>query len=574
MTYTAAQSSSVEVENKADRLDSFCGPPAQDSFGDAFFNDTVGVGEPAWGFGEPDGPSGPEAFLFTPTASSYQQPRFLSEASTSSPPSTLACPDLLSQDCETKQVFDASSPDSAACGKSQASCTDEPGTSPPFSHSASPPTSFSVQYTPFHSISDTELLNIEGIKLETVPRVLSHSTPTSPTVTRQSGDAFDIFASGMNTASASHMSGNATVDYNNVEASRGRLAVPRATSRAQSKNGISAHTSRKPVSETSFVRGSVENPFGNTNTAPMPPPREPKVSHEQATLGSQIGNLGNGMGYLAAGEGLPKTPSPPLIDDFTWTVPELSPPFPSVEKQEDLWNLQGGLLENEQFTASTAAVRGATLDLAKLTASFEHPGYAEYSHNPAADYLMPDLAMYPLASRSRSQTTGMLNPPYSSPMGSQHTSLPSTPAQRHTRTPSIGARQMTPMSSPLRKVHTIRGVSTSPSPARGRLRVGEPGSTRSASTTGDSSVRKRRSSSSREVLMPLSSDKGGFVNFTPHDSETLMMGVAPSGSSKTKAKREREELENRRKLKEAAMKAVEAAGGNVRFLTEASLMGA
>ncbi|UKZ62093.1 uncharacterized protein TrAtP1_003352 [Trichoderma atroviride] len=42
-----------------------------------------------------------------------------------------------------------------------------------------------------------------------------------------------------------------------------------------------------------------------------------------------------------------------------------------------------------------------------------------------------------------------------------------------------------------------------------------------------------------------------------------MTGVAPSGSSKTKARREKEAQEKRRKLSEAAMKAVAAAGGDV-----------
>jgi len=47
-----------------------------------------------------------------------------------------------------------------------------------------------------------------------------------------------------------------------------------------------------------------------------------------------------------------------------------------------------------------------------------------------------------------------------------------------------------------------------------------------------------------------------------------MAGVAPSGSSKTKAKREKEELERRRRLGEVAIKAVEAAGGDVQILAE------
>jgi hypothetical protein len=39
-----------------------------------------------------------------------------------------------------------------------------------------------------------------------------------------------------------------------------------------------------------------------------------------------------------------------------------------------------------------------------------------------------------------------------------------------------------------------------------------------------------------------------FVNFTPNDSKKILTGVAPSGSSKTKARREQEAREKRRKL--------------------------
>ena len=59
----------------------------------------------------------------------------------------------------------------------------------------------------------------------------------------------------------------------------------------------------------------------------------------------------------------------------------------------------------------------------------------------------------------------------------------------------------------------------------------------------------------------------GFVNFTPDDSRKILTGVAPSGSSKTKARREKEAAEKRRKLSEAAVKAVEEAGGDVSALT-------
>jgi hypothetical protein len=57
-----------------------------------------------------------------------------------------------------------------------------------------------------------------------------------------------------------------------------------------------------------------------------------------------------------------------------------------------------------------------------------------------------------------------------------------------------------------------------------------------------------------------------FVNFTPNDSKKILTGVAPSGSSKTKARREQEARDRRRKLSEAAINAVRKAGGDVEAL--------
>ena len=63
-----------------------------------------------------------------------------------------------------------------------------------------------------------------------------------------------------------------------------------------------------------------------------------------------------------------------------------------------------------------------------------------------------------------------------------------------------------------------------------------------------------------------------FHNFTPADSTKILSGVAPSGSSKTKARREREALEQQRKLSEAAALYVKSMGGDAdRFRKEALL---
>ncbi|MCJ1437658.1 hypothetical protein MMC27_007045 [Xylographa pallens] len=64
----------------------------------------------------------------------------------------------------------------------------------------------------------------------------------------------------------------------------------------------------------------------------------------------------------------------------------------------------------------------------------------------------------------------------------------------------------------------------------------------------------------------------GFVNYTPSDSRKILTGVAPSGSSKTKARREKEASDRRRKLSEAAAKAVKDAGGDVEALRKEGLL--
>lgn len=65
---------------------------------------------------------------------------------------------------------------------------------------------------------------------------------------------------------------------------------------------------------------------------------------------------------------------------------------------------------------------------------------------------------------------------------------------------------------------------------------------------------------------------GDFVNFTPSDSSKILTGVAPSGSSKTKARREKEAMEKRRRLSQAALRAVQAAGGSIDTLVEEGLL--
>jgi hypothetical protein len=88
-------------------------------------------------------------------------------------------------------------------------------------------------------------------------------------------------------------------------------------------------------------------------------------------------------------------------------------------------------------------------------------------------------------------------------------------------------------------------------------------------------VRKRRTPRRDKHSTPRTLSRGGsidFVNYTPNDSKKILTGVAPSGSSKTKARREKEAMERRRRLSQAAFRAVREAGGDIESLVEQGLL--
>ncbi|KAI5927441.1 hypothetical protein F4810DRAFT_722616 [Camillea tinctor] len=152
------------------------------------------------------------------------------------------------------------------------------------------------------------------------------------------------------------------------------------------------------------------------------------------------------------------------------------------------------------------------------------------------------------------------------------------------RAPSSGARHHGSLTSPRKLHHSgsrpyLREESASPTPRSATITVRKRRSwcRRDASSSSSSSHHPRTPSASTRSRSPsygggdggmMGGGGGGaggidFVNFTPSDKNVLMTGVAPSGSSKTKARREKEALEKRRRLSEAALKAVRAAGGDI-----------
>lgn len=91
------------------------------------------------------------------------------------------------------------------------------------------------------------------------------------------------------------------------------------------------------------------------------------------------------------------------------------------------------------------------------------------------------------------------------------------------------------------------------------------------STPRRSKNRSRRTTPTSASFSPRGASSSSFVNFTPSDSAKLLKGVAPSGSSKTKARREKEAADKRRKFSQAAVSALQEAGGDLERLRDVLL---
>ncbi|KAK5120750.1 hypothetical protein LTR85_006108 [Meristemomyces frigidus] len=175
--------------------------------------------------------------------------------------------------------------------------------------------------------------------------------------------------------------------------------------------------------------------------------------------------------------------------------------------------------------------------------------------------------------------SSLLSSNYCSMPDTQHTILPATiyqPAQHATSpyyVPPHG-HYVTEPNTPNRRSESRRR-SDSPSPP---MTETPQASHRATSRTRRTSRHHRRTKSSGNAnnaqrnSQNLGGEKAGFVNFTPHDCNKILSGVAPSGSSKTKARREKEAADKRRKLSEAAVRAVVDAGGDFDCLAKAGLL--
>ncbi|KAF4880575.1 Developmental regulatory protein wetA [Colletotrichum siamense] len=323
-----------------------------------------------------------------------------------------------------------------------------------------------------------------------------------------------------------------------------------------------------------FCGGYVEDPFFDGSSVPMFRRSDPTTPMDTPVLDDKSGmfyhhqQMSSGNVNKAA---WPIATTTPQTDSHAaW-----SNPYATDGLDNQWWdNSHMDLSTNSHYQAQNA--RNATFNLAMHTQQSELP--YEYNSLAAAAPEMSGLMIHMPQPRTTSSPVV-----HYQAQQLHHPQQMTERRPRMPRAPSAGARHMC-MSTPMRKTRNpsrtrqgSRDSSTSPTPTN-RSRHSSGGSLASVGGGAalSASVKKRRSWQRRESMRTPSLGGGmgaaaeglGFVNFTPSDKNILMTGVAPSGSSKTKARREKEANEKRRRLSEAAIKAVKAAGGNVDKLVE------
>lgn len=448
---------------------------------------------------------------------------------------------------------------------------------------ASRPEQGQVEYLGRGSISDTELPRVEGISLSspTKNKHTSASQPTSPTppntTTRKTNKFVEAVQSTIRKATTRRKP-RKPLPENRPGSPTGEvpLNAPRQRPRGR-QNNKNGPVQQDFAGNGNFIHGTCEDPFNEV--PPLPPPSTLRYFHQDGVSPPLVS---------------PAVKSEPGSFYTDHTTPQM-PPDASWEQPHQASSLPGsaGRWSGPEMMASA---NGGWWDYSMLGQNGEfadqkHADFNMVTHSQQAQ--LPYEYQYQL---SDTATSGLMiqmpQPRQAQPSVvndlamNAHTQLPPPPPppqpaserpHRPPRAPSSGARHIScspvrksspPSASPTRttptaaqKRHSSGGSISSTRSASGRLPASMPGT--------PCSVRKRRSRDTSGGSASASlGGEAGFVNFTPNDGSMLMTGVAPSGSSKTKARREKEALDRRRKLSEAALKAVAAAGGDVETLMQ------
>ncbi|KAJ9628256.1 hypothetical protein H2204_009373 [Knufia peltigerae] len=262
--------------------------------------------------------------------------------------------------------------------------------------------------------------------------------------------------------------------------------------------------------------------------------------------------------------------SPPTTADFL-----SHPPLPRLEPEETYPVLAAPTPQRIPHPILQQPATASLIGLGIQYPRWEQTGQ-QASYDPLSSSTMPEPVIYSPPARTMPVPAPSLSsypplPPPASYIFSEQSTFMTPRKQRRSpsRSPSppispttISPRRTT-RRSPTRTVtdytHSRRKSIHKSGPMRDHTVSQEPPlpSPRTRSSSRPPRTPKRPKTPTSAV------PKIGFVNFTPADSAKLMSDVAPSGSSKTRARRELEAREKRKKLSEAALKAVRVAGGDV-----------
>ena len=257
--------------------------------------------------------------------------------------------------------------------------------------------------------------------------------------------------------------------------------------------------------------------------------------------------------------------------------------FASQPRHSSIWTQgpEGPVLDPE-FSLSSSQPQGDWLQESTQAYHPTNPASTDFTSMPS-DFSTGGLMIQcdsfdDLLPPSSSVSTNYFDPATSatnpldtySPAISLGTSYPYRIRRPHT--PPSPSRSFSPPSTPPSR--TSRRASSKPTTPSSSRHYSGPNRRSKSSPHSAPRTPNRPSLSSTPTPNPSTSTADlGFVNFTPSDSKRILTGVAPSGSSKTKARREKEAYERRRRLSEAAARAVREAGGDVESLREWGVLG-
>ena len=220
------------------------------------------------------------------------------------------------------------------------------------------------------------------------------------------------------------------------------------------------------------------------------------------------------------------TQTPSGQDDFDFTI---SPHDLQQDWSQDVLKTTGTYYANSSGIQSAPALSHADSGFSNEGLLAHCNPFGQFiTENPSEDYLISGVDPFQMPTNNLCQS-----------------SLAAIPSAQRASTPSS------------------HSSSACPSP---------PQSAKQTPKTRKRSKSSRRKLSAEALKSPKSAGALGFVNFTPNDSQKILTGVAPSGSSKTKARRELEAIERKRRLSMAAEKAVRDAGGDPEKLRAAGLI--